>query len=268
MQIAQKQLSGEESGYWFICHQGRLWLPEQGEVPCGQANALGLQGRTAQQIGEWQGQTAWLICAEMPTEMYSLKLLLSTVETGFFELAGRAVQLAEFYRSHHYCGYCGQLMKASKTEWCCLCDHCRQRYYPQIAPSIIVAIRHQNKILLANHSRHKQEHLYTVLAGFVEVGETIEQAVHREVFEETGIKIKHLRYVASQPWPFPNSMMLAYLADYADGTITVDRHELAEADWFHYDNLPKLPSYGTIARRLIEDTVVLCRQYDEAQDTQ
>ncbi len=137
---------------------------------------------------------------------------------GLFQLAGRGVQLAEFYRSHHYCGYCGHAMHPSKTEWAMLCGHCRERYYPQIAPCIIVAIRRDDPILLAQHTRHRNG-IHTVLAGFVEVGETLEQAVAREVMEESGIEVKNLRYVTSQPWPFPHSLMTAFMAEYDSGEI-------------------------------------------------
>lgn len=255
-------LTGHESGYWFVSQNGRLWLPK-GEIPVGSASEFGFIDTTAQPIGEWKGQTAWLICKEMKHSMGSIRPLLSMADQSLFLMAGRAVQLAEFFRSHKYCGYCGHEMHLSTTEWCCLCGSCHQRYYPQISPSIIVAIRDKNKILLAKHTRHNQDNLYTVLAGFVEVGETMEQAVTREVYEESKVKIKNIRYVTSQPWPFPNSMMMAYLADYDQGDIHVDRTELVEANWYHYSQLPKIPEYGTVARRLIEDTIILCREYDE-----
>lgn len=149
-------------------------------------------------------------------------------------------------------------MHASKSEWAMLCSHCRERYYPQIAPCIIVAIRRDDAILLAQHTRHRNG-VHTVLAGFVEVGETLEQAVAREVMEESGIRVKNLRYVTSQPWPFPQSLMTAFMADYAEGDIVVDKKELLSADWYRYDDLPLLPPPGTVARRLIEDTVAMCR---------
>ena len=177
---------------------------------------------------------------------------------GLFQLAGRGVQLAEFYRSHMFCGYCGHTMHPSKTEWAMLCGGCRERYYPQIAPCIIVAIRRDDHILLAQHTRHRNG-IYTVLAGFVEVGETLEQTVAREVMEESGIRVKNLRYVTSQPWPFPQSLMTAFMAEYESGDITIDPNELLDAGWYRYDQLPLLPPPGTVARRLIEDTVALCR---------
>lgn len=266
MNIQQQfYLTGNERGYWFVSKNGRLWLPD-GQVPVGLASEFGFSNQLAQFIGEWNGQSAWLICQEMPNSMSSIRPLLNGDDLSLFNMAGRAVQLAEFYRSHKYCGYCGHEMYISKTEWCCMCDNCHQRYYPQISPSIIVAIRHKNKILLAKHVRHNQDNLYTVLAGFTEIGETMEMAVEREVFEESKIKIKNIRYIASQPWPFPNSLMMAYLADYDSGDISIDKSELVEANWFHYTALPKIPEYGTIARRLIEDTIVLCREYDEYGD--
>lgn len=254
-------LAGTESGWWFICFAGRLWLP-QGDVPRGTAKELSLIGKTATPIGEWQGEIVWLIVEKMPSDMASPRLVAAQDE-GLFRLAGRGVQLAEFYRSHRYCGYCGTSMRHSKTEWACLCDHCHERYYPQIAPCIIVGIRRDDHILLAQHRRHSQNPLFTVLAGFVEVGETLEEAVAREVMEESNIKIRNIRYVSSQPWPFPHSLMMGFLADYDSGEIKVDPNELISAQWYHYNELPLIPPGDTIARRLIEDTVVLCRDSED-----
>lgn len=250
------QLTGEENGWWIISHDNRLWLPE-GKLPLGTAAQWSLQGVSARQIGEWQGETVWLVRRKMPADMASVRQLLD-VDRGLFQLAGRGVQLAEFYRSHLFCGYCGAEMHASRSEWASLCAHCRERYYPQIAPCVIVAIRRDDQILLAQHVRHRGG-IHTVLAGFVEVGETLEQAVSREVLEESNIHIKNLRYVTSQPWPFPHSLMMAFMADFNYGELRADPKELLNADWYRYDQLPLLPPQGTVARRLIEDTVVLCR---------
>lgn len=155
-------------------------------------------------------------------------------------------------------------MYSSRSEWASMCPNCRQRYYPQIAPCIIVAIRRGNEILLAQHKRHWNG-IHTVLAGFVEVGETLEQAAAREIMEESHVQIKNLRYVASQPWPFPHSLMVAFMADYAGGELKHDPKELLNAGWYRYDNLPQLPPAGTVARRLIEDTVALCREETEGE---
>ncbi|OSN04194.1 NAD(+) diphosphatase [Lonsdalea iberica] len=253
-------LTGEEHGWWVVSENNQIWLP-QGRLPQGSSCQWGLKTRPARRIGEWQGEPVWLVRQTMTEEMGSLRQLLD-VEGGLFQLAGRGVQLAEFYRAHRFCGYCGHKMHHSKTELACLCGHCRERYYPQIAPCVIVAIRRGSEILLAQHVRHRGN-MYTALAGFVELGETLEQAVAREVMEESNIRIKNLQYVSSQPWPFPHSLMMAYIAEYADGELRHDPSELRDAAWFRYDKLPILPPAGTVARRLIEDTVVLCREADD-----
>ena len=245
-----------DHGWWVVSHEQKLWLPN-GELPYGEAANFDLVGQRALQIGEWQGEPVWLVQLQRRHDMGSVRQVID-LDVGLFQLAGRGVQLAEFYRSHKYCGYCGHEMYPSKTEWAMLCSHCRERYYPQIAPCIIVAIRRDDSILLAQHTRHRHG-VHTVLAGFVEVGETLEQAVAREVMEESGIKVKNLRYVTSQPWPFPQSLMTAFMAEYDSGEIVIDPKELLEANWYRYDDLPLLPPPGTVARRLIEDTVAMCR---------
>ncbi|ADP11039.1 NADH pyrophosphatase [Erwinia sp. Ejp617] len=255
-----REIQSIDEGWWVVSEEHKIWLPG-GELPHGDAASLGLTGSSGSRIGEWQGEAVWLVRGARSEAMGSLRQLLDQ-DSGLFQLAGRGIQLAEFFRSHQWCGYCGHKMHSSKTEWACLCHHCRQRYYPQIAPCIIVAIRRGPEILLAQHTRHRNG-IYTVLAGFVEVGETLEQAVAREVMEESSIQVKNLRYVTSQPWPFPQSLMVAFMADYADGVINIDQKELLDAGWYRYDALPLLPPYGTVARRLIEDTVALCRANEE-----
>ncbi|EOL9014564.1 NAD(+) diphosphatase [Cronobacter malonaticus] len=256
----ERTLENLDHGWWIVSHEQKLWLPNA-ELPYGQAADFGLTGEKALQIGLWEDAPVWLVLQKREKDMASVRQLIDQ-DAGLFQLAGRGVQLAEFYRSHKYCGYCGHEMHPSKTEWAMLCGHCRERYYPQIAPCIIVAIRRDDKILLAQHTRHRNG-VYTVLAGFVEVGETLEQAVAREVMEESNIRIKNLRYVTSQPWPFPQSLMTAFTADYDSGEIQIDTKELIDADWYRYDQLPLLPAPGTVARRLIEDTVARCRADDE-----
>ena len=171
-----------------------------------------------------------------------------------FQHVAQAWQYAVFLRTHQFCGQCGSRMAKVSWEMAMHCHTCNHRSYPRVSPCIIVAIRHENKLLLAQGERQKQSGFFSILAGFVESGETLEEAVHREVFEEVGVKVKNVEYFSSQPWPFPHSLMVGYLAEYDSGDIVVDGKEIIEADWFDIDNLPVVPPKFSIAGRLIEET--------------
>ena len=176
-----------------------------------------------------------------------------------FEQASRAVQLLEWRRNHRFCSKCGHATQQHVSQYAMICPSCGYNQYPRVNPCVITIItRGTDEILLAKNARNKTQ-MYSLIAGFVEVGETLEQAVAREVMEESSIRVKNLRYISSQPWPFPQSLMVAYLADYHSGDIHIDPSELLDAGWYRYDKLPLLPPPGTVARRLIEDTVALCR---------
>jgi NAD+ diphosphatase len=177
-----------------------------------------------------------------------------------FEYIAKAWQYALFLRTHQYCGQCGATMRQVGWEMARQCDVCQHRVYPRVSPCIIVAIRHEDKILLAQGNRHTATNLYSTLAGFVESGESLEQAVHREVMEEVGVKLKNIEYFDSQPWPFPHSLMMGFVAEYAGGDINVDGKEILDAQWFTYDALPNIPSKVSIAGRLIEHTQHLITQ--------
>lgn len=253
----------EQQGYWLFSQINMLALIE-GNLPFGSAkqwNSLNLPVRL---IGEFKAQPLWLVLTDnsfqLPSTLRweSLRSQLSLSATEF-NLLGRGVSLNHFFNTHRYCGCCATPTEVAKDELAVYCPNCEYRHYPVICPCIIVAVRKGEHILLANHQRHKGG-IYTTLAGFVETGETFEHAVRREVFEESGIIVKNIRYVASQPWAFPNSLMVGYLADYAAGDIDLQVDEIQAADWFHCNQpLPPLPETGTIARQLIEMTLDLCR---------
>ena len=135
-----------------------------------------------------------------------------------------------------------------------LCPDCGERYYPQLAPAVIVGITQGDRILLA-HNRKFKQNMHGLIAGFVEAGENIEQAIRREIREETGIEVANIRYFASQCWPFPNSLMLGYTAEYVSGTASPDGTELDSLGWFQAASLPEIPKKGSIARRIIDDFV-------------
>lgn len=170
-------------------------------------------------------------------------------------LAGRAVQIIDWDRTHQFCTRCATPNEIMDHERAKKCPSCGLTTYPRISPAIIVRVDRLidgvPHVLLARNGRW-QRNFYSVLAGFVEPGETLEDCVHREVFEEVGIRLKNVRYFGSQPWPFPNSLMVGFTAEYASGDIVLEEEEIADANWFTAESLPNLPSSMSIARRLVD----------------
>ena len=152
---------------------------------------------------------------------------------------------------HRFCGKCGHLTEYKTDERARACPQCGLINYPRLSPAIIVAVLRDNRILLA-HSQRFPAKFYSVLAGFVEPGESLEECVKREILEEVGISVKNIRYFGSQPWPFPDSLMIGFTAEYAGGEIKVDPVEILDAGWFSADNLPPIPPKLSIARHLID----------------
>lgn len=190
-------------------------------------------------------------------ERVSLRQLLVTEQDIAFSVIGRAWQYIHFLRTHQYCGQCGA--KTDRVDWemAVHCHRCQHRSYPRVSPCIIVSIHNHEKILLARGVRHREANMYSTLAGFVESGESLEEAVHREVFEEVGVKVKNLRYFNSQPWPFPHSLMVGFIAEYDSGDIRCQENEIDDAQWFDTNALPNVPPKVSIAGQLIAETVSL-----------
>jgi len=180
-----------------------------------------------------------------------LRALFSVLEDAHFALAGRALQLLQWDRNHQYCGRCGAPTLSREEERVRVCPQCKLAAYPRVAPAVMALVRRGRELLLGR-SPHFPSGMYSALAGFVEPGETLEQCVAREVAEEVGVTVANLSYFASQPWPFPHSLMIAFVCDWADGEIRAQEGEIEAADWFDVLQLPKLPSKISIARRLID----------------
>ena len=180
-----------------------------------------------------------------------LRQLYGRLDEDFFWIAGRAVQIIDWDRTHHFCGRCGTPLRTKSTERAKECPQCGLLHFPRLAPAIIVLVERGKQLLLAR-SRHFMPGMFSVLAGFVEPGESLENAVVREVREEVGINIKDIEYFGSQPWPFPHSLMIGFTATYAGGEITIDDAEIEDAGWFSVDNLPRIPGKISIARKLID----------------
>ncbi|MEO0771469.1 MAG: NAD(+) diphosphatase, partial [Cyanobacteria bacterium J06649_4] len=181
----------------------------------------------------------------------NLRSLYGALPDDLFAIAARAVQIMEWDRTHQYCGHCATPMTQLPNERVKRCPACHHRQYPQLSPAVIMLIHKGNEILLARAPRFRQG-MYSVLAGFVEPGESLEETVAREVREEVGIEIKNIRYFGSQPWPFPKSLMLGFVAEYAGGELTPDEAEIEAAAWFTKENLPPVPGPLSIARKLID----------------
>jgi len=168
-----------------------------------------------------------------------------------FWIAARAVQIVSWDRDHQICGRCGSATEDQSGEHAKRCPACDLIHYPRLSPAVIVLVERSNEILLGR-SPHFPPGMFSTLAGFVEAGETLEQTVAREIAEEVGIQVCNVRYFGSQPWPFPNSLMLGFRADYASGEINVDGEEVEEAAWFNIAALPRIPPRISIARALID----------------
>lgn len=180
-----------------------------------------------------------------------IRQLISLWSRSQFEQASRAVQLLEWRRNHKFCSHCGHETEVHPLEYAMICPTCRYRQYPRIQPCVITIItRGEDEILLAQSVRNKGK-MYGLIAGFVEVGETLEDAVRRETLEEVGLHLKNIRYLASQPWPFPSNLMLAFHAEYESGDIKLQEEEISDARFFKFDELPEIPFKGSIAHSMI-----------------
>ena len=179
---------------------------------------------------------------------------LSSVDMNVFYLIGRAKQIIDWRQQHQFCGRCGTAMSIAQSDRSMKCEKCNIPYYPKLSPSIIVLINKGKELLLARNSKAPGK-FFSTLAGFVEPGESIEETVHREVFEEVGVKVKNLKYYNSQSWPFPNSLMLGFHAEYESGEIVLQEEEIAEADWFHYTSMPNKPAMMSISGWLVDDFI-------------
>ncbi len=263
--------STELEGWWCVISSHQIYLPApRNKIPFGRLDDLAInlaKPEVVHKIGEYEGEPVYTISfdeiaqasqEEQLDEFVGLRNVLFE-QNELFEFAARAYQVQLFLKTHQYCGQCGGPMKTIDWELATQCDPCKHRCYPRISPVIIVAIRKGSKILLAKHTRTAST-LFSVLAGFVESGETLEQAVHREVMEEVGIKVKNIKYVKSQPWPFPHSLMCGFVAEYDSGELNICDDEIAEADWFEFNDLPQTPPAKTISGQLIEFTKKLVRR--------
>ena len=254
-----------ERSLWFIFRGAELLVAAVGvELPhCNDPKTLGIMPQRTQYLGllgEQHCFAAELMAGTAAPEGWiwqGLRALFGALDEAQFALAGRALQIVDWDRTHQYCGACGAATVARISERSRECPDCGLVVYPRLAPAVMGLVRRNREILLARSPRFPKG-MYSALAGFVEPGETLEQCLEREAYEEVGIRVCRVRYFASQPWPFPHSLMIAFFADYDSGEIRVDGVEIEDARWFQVENcenLPRLPARISIARRLIDAAI-------------
>lgn len=234
----------------FAFDGGRM-LTVEGRVPRLEELPPGLfEGPRPLCVGTLDGEPCFAAAVGEGPETTPLRALLEGLPEPLAAAAARAAQAVEWELAHVYCGRCGTGTHPSESELARICSGCDATYYPRISPAVIMLVTRGDRLLLA---RRPQGGFWSVLAGFVEPAETLEQAVAREVQEEVGLAVSDVRYFGSQPWPFPSQLMIGFTARAEDGDLRLDEAELAEAAWFGPgDELPPVPPPFTIARRLID----------------
>lgn len=250
-----------EPAWWFAFQGNKLLIylePSSVSIPCLiDFTELGLTALSQHYLGRLDNRHCYAVelteGTDPPTGMTfeGLRQIYGRLDEDLFWIAARAVQIVDWDRTNQFCGRCGTRMKTSTTERAKECPQCGLLHFPRLSPAMIVLVERGRELLLAR-SRHFLPGMYSVLAGFVEPGESLEEAVVREVKEEVGLTIKDIQYFGSQPWPFPHSLMIGFTATYAGGEISLEDSEIEDAGWFTADNLPPIPGKISIARKLID----------------
>ncbi len=239
-------------GRELLIRESDLALPD--ESVCATMGVTATQALAVGMLGAHYCCTTWVEQNVEASDGYvfsGLRRLFGAMDEQLLSVASRAFQIAEWSRTHRYCGVCGTPMNDVVGERCFRCPSCSHLSYPRISPAMMTLVKRGDAILLARHSA-SPTHRFTALAGFLEPGESIEDAIHREVLEEVGLKVRDLNYFGSQSWPFPHSLMIAFTAEYAGGELVLDQNEIAEARWFGPgDTLADIPASVSIASALI-----------------
>jgi NAD+ diphosphatase len=250
-------LTGSTDGLWWCVQGNRVLVGEGGALP----SAAPPWATGPLFLGVLGGRPCWAADAgpDVPVpegyvfmDLFSLHPALGEQR---WAIAGRAVQLVDWARCHRYCGRCGATTEPSPGERALRCSACGLLAFPRLAPAVITLVERGDEALLARGVNFGSVAMYSCIAGFVEPGETLEQAVAREVREEVGVEVHDVRYQASQPWPFPHSLMIGFRAVWAAGEVRIDPVEIADARWFRFDALPQVPPGISIARHLIDGWV-------------
>jgi NAD+ diphosphatase len=255
------EMAPSSDEFWFLFQNGKLLVDENSLQPL-QEKTLPIMSSVP--IGKFKERhflaKEALPQAKLPAGAVwsDLRALLGVLDDDLLALAGRAAQLIAWEGNHRFCGRCGTKTVQKAKERAKECPSCGLLAYPKISPVIMVLVQRGDEILLARGPNFPQP-FYSALAGFVDPGETLEQCIEREVLEEVGLQVSEIRYFASQPWPFPHSLMIAFTCRWQSGEIKMDPAEIADAQWFKMGNLPLLPPPFSIARILIDAFTKDCK---------
>ncbi len=251
----------QSPGWWFVFDEDKMLIKvDRGSVSVPFFNSLlelNLKASWKMNLDRFGNNPCYAALVDgngwvaKDMEFQGLRGLFGQLEEPFFGMASRALQLIRWDYIHQFCTRCGSRADTRNEEGAQICNNCGYLCYPRISPAVIVAVLKGDRLLLA-HNRRFPGKRYSVIAGYVETGETLEDCVKREIREEVGIEVKNIRYFGSQSWPFTSSLMVGFTAEYAAGDISVDNSEIEHADWFSGDSLPDIPDKVSIARQMID----------------
>jgi NAD+ diphosphatase len=260
----QQQVAAHDEQLWIVLRDAEVLVAESDGVLSLPSRSLAKPWSESAEghifLGRFAEQEYYAVAADSTSEpasglrFVSARSLFGVLDEVRLNFVGKAIALTEFEVMHHFCGRCATPTEPSALERARRCPRCGATFHPRIPPAVITVIERGDQILLARSARFTNG-VFSAVAGFVETGETLEEAVAREVKEEVGVEIDQLRYFGSQPWPFGRSLMIAFFARYRAGEIAVDGEEIVEAAWFALDRLPRLPPSISIARKLIDSLV-------------
>ena len=247
--------------WWFVFYKDQLLLEKKengtfalpyGEIP----PVFMIEKTTVHDVTTLEGSNCKAFSLTRPIKesakyvLVGLRASYECLPVDHYQAAGKAHEILHWDRNSRFCSACGTPME-QKESIMKKCTNCGREVYPAISTAILVLVRKGDSILLV-HARNFKGRFNSLVAGFLETGETLEECVAREVKEETGLDVKNITYFGNQPWPYPSGLMVGFIADYAGGEITLQDEELSSGDFYSRDHFPELPRKLSLARKMID----------------